>query len=110
MPAILATLLPLIPGLVQFAERALGGRQGKNKLDVVVQAIRLTLSKLAAPDTAGAEPVTDDLIRGAVEAVLAQMRESGSLAAPSTVPAGTKPTVHLIIGGTVVTYNAKESF
>ena len=107
MPALLVALLPLIPGLVQFAERALGAKQGKNKLDVVTQAIRLTLSKLAAPDPAGAEPVTDDIIRGAVEAVLAQMRESGSLAAPSTTPAGTKPTVHLIVGGTVISYDVK---
>jgi hypothetical protein len=95
MGAILALLIPLIPGLIQGIEKifvkpapipgapvppAAPVPTGTDKMDAIVQSLRAIFEKLLAtgivpPGTA----VTDDALRGAIEAEFQRLKGTGQL-------------------------------
>ena len=96
--AILAGLIPLIPALIQTAERLfVKSKSGKDKMDAVRTALRAVLEKYAVTD-GSAVTVTDDYLTGLVEAVFQSLAVNGQVNVPQAggVPLG---RVLLVIDG-----------
>ncbi len=100
MGAILALLIPLIPSLIQGVEKIFVKPApatptpnapvptGTDKQDAIVQSLRAIFDKLLAtgivpPGTT----VTDDALRGAIEAEFQRLKGTGQLAQPTTLGA-----------------------
>lgn len=80
----LAALIPLIPTLIQTAERLfVKSKSGKDKMDAVRTALRAVIEKYAATDGDAAPAVTDDYLTGLVEAVFQTLAVDGKVNTPS---------------------------
>lgn len=99
MGALLALLVPLIPGLIQGVQQLFAHAKpvapnpatpapdlGQAKNDAVLQSLRAMVGKLAAinaplPDGTlpATVPVTDDSLRAAIETVYQQLKAGGNL-------------------------------
>jgi hypothetical protein len=115
MGALLALLLPMIPGLIQGVQAVIKAKPapapgptpappvsaaGQAKADAVLVALRAVIEKLAAinaplPDGTlpAAVPVTDDALRAAIETIYQQMKAGGNL-----TPAAPTGTLWLVQG------------
>ncbi len=91
MGAIIPLLLPLIGPLIQGVEAIFSKpKSGPDKVAAVANALRQIIEQLmiAGIPVAGQpipeKSVTDDLLKGAIEAELARLKASGQLAAQAT--------------------------
>lgn len=92
MGALLALLIPMVPGLIQDVEILFGKvkpKTGETKMSVVMQQLRAALEALKAlnvplPDGTlpATIPVTDDALRLFAESWFQQLKANGQLTRP----------------------------
>lgn len=104
---LLAAILPFVPSVVKLVEGLFSGKakSGTDKMDAALQAVRALLEKFGAVQGVTDKP-TDDALRGAIEAVVQQLKGSGELTAATITGTTTPPNVitnaWLVVGGTVM--------
>lgn len=88
MGALIPLLIPLIPSLVSWAEKAFAGKakSGPDKMQTVVSALQVVaegMQQAKAPLPNGAQiadkSVDDQVLRGLVEVELTRLRATGKL-------------------------------
>lgn len=78
---ILTALLPMIPGIIQIAEKLFPPGSGPDKKAAVTAVVDQFASHLVASKAVEGEKPGADAIGGAIEGVLAQLKTSGTLGA-----------------------------
>ena len=102
MPALLAALVPLIPTLIQTAERLfVKSKAGKDKMDTVRSALRTFLEKMAATNGLPESGVTDDVLTSAIEIIFTQLSAQGAVNVPSAPKVENPEGILLVIDGRV---------
>lgn len=92
MGALLGILLPLLPGIIKTIETTFAGKpkSGTEKMTTLVDFVRglitqLIAAKVPMPDgTVLTEQPTDDILRGALEAIFQNTKAAGQLTKPVT--------------------------
>ena len=109
MIPLVTALLPLLPTVIRSVEGLFKApKSGPAKMSATVGAVKGLVEKLV--ETGEFEGVTDEVLRGVVETVLAQMKQANELpGAPETVTvhAGVhtfeqSPVVYVLVRGEVV--------
>lgn len=106
MGTLAALLIPLLPSAINAVEELFKAiatpKQGENKADAVLQAVRAIVTKLIASGAPVAQP-TDDALKGMIEAKFQDMKASGALGA---TPSGTGK-IYILQGGSITELIAK---
>ncbi len=88
---LLALLAPLLPSLIQGIEKLFAGKpkSGEDKMKAVIDALRMVIERMMAagvplPDgtVIPEKSISDDLLRGLIEAELQRLKASGQMTAP----------------------------
>jgi hypothetical protein len=97
------TLGPLVSNLIGRAETIFSKPlSGQSKLSWVLGGIKALLDPLSASGVAPVVPPTDTEITAIIEAVLAQMKQAGTLQTPASAASAASPSSS---SGTVQSFN-----
>lgn len=86
MGILLSLLIPALPSLIQVVEHLFGAGTGAAKMEAILAMVKHLIPNLQLPAGTTAGTITDDQIKGAVEVILANLKDQNKLAMPLPNP------------------------
>lgn len=87
-------IAPLLPPLISKVESAFGPRTGETKLETVLNGVKAILTPVATAGMVNGVP-SDAELKAAIEAVLAQMKITGTVTQQVASPTGSGQMVSI---------------